>query len=75
MSATSLRHGAKRTPEYNTPDLSGDRVSNAWINQNLRNVRVARRPRDRYDEMAAKIEQRQDLAKQRGSIWKPKTTT
>ncbi len=41
-SVTSLRNAAKRAPEYNTPDLSGDRVSDAWIRDNLRNVRTHR---------------------------------
>ena len=69
----------KRT--YNTPDLSGDRVSDAWIRDNLRNMRTGRR-RDKYDLMAAKLEQRQDLARQlrekdlhqqRGTLWNLKT--
>jgi hypothetical protein len=54
-STTGLRNAARRT--YNTPDLSGDRVSDAWIRDNLRNVRTGRR-RDKYDLMAAKLEQR-----------------
>ncbi len=55
-SITSFRFGGKRAPEQKTEDLAGDRVSTGWIRDHLGNLRPPIRPRDRYDDMAERIE-------------------
>jgi hypothetical protein len=58
-SATGLRNAAPRA--HDTPDLAGDKVSSGWLRDNLRNVRTARPRRDKYSEMAERLERRTDL--------------